>query len=253
MQNLYDELQKVEVFTLDELEKFTNNTVYKKDNINNLIKDGLVKKINDNLFCIKSANRYKIGSKLTPDAYLCFHSALECHGLNNQQFYRLYVASGDIPQSFTFEDIDYTTLPSSFDSGVVTLDSGVRTTDIERTIIDCISDISKAGGIDEIVEALDSIARNSMDFDMVLKYLDLYNSKQLYSKAGYLFESFKDSLNVPDRFLWNAEKRKSERLCFMDQAVESNYRKGLDGHRVRRWNLVVPEFMTELLKAERWV
>lgn len=253
MKDLYDELQKVEVFTLDELKKLTNNTVYEKEDINNLINDGLVKKINDNLFCIKGANRYQIGSKLSPDAYLCFHSALECHGLNNQQFYRLYVASGSLLQNFTFEDIDYTMLPSPFGAGVITMDNGVRTTDMERTIVDCISDISKAGGIDEIVEALDSIQVNVMDFDMVLKYLDLYNSKQLYSKIGYLFESFKDTLNVPDSFLWKVEKRKSERLCFIDHAVECNYRKGLDGHRVRRWNLIVPEFMTEILKAERWV
>lgn len=66
----------------------------------------------------------------------------------------------------------------------------VRITSLERTIIDCIDNIDLAGGIDEILNALEQI--KILDENKLLSVLKSYNQVLLYQKVGYILEQFKN-------------------------------------------------------------
>lgn len=65
-------------------------------------------------------------------------------------------------------------------------------TDLERTVVDCIDRIDLAGGLEELVTALNGITH--LDEQALLSYLKEYNKKFVYKKAGFLLSLLKKDL-----------------------------------------------------------
>jgi len=79
-----------------------------------------------------------------------------------------------------------------------------RVTSLEWTVIDSIADFEKIGGLEELLRCLLLIP--SLDCNKLLDALELYGRAQLYQKAGYILESWKEELSLPEPFFCGMRK-----------------------------------------------
>ncbi len=195
------------MFSFEDVVHLTGNRDTAHSKTYRLTQKGYIKSIKRNLYAAVSleskqavVNKYQIGSSITKTAYVSHHSAFEYYGLANQVFNEIYISSDGRFNDFDFEGVQYKFIRSKFNAGVVEPqnDSGVRVTDIERTVIDGIKDFEKIGGFEELLHSLAMIT--FLDTKKLEKYLDLYNLQVLYQKAGYILEHFKDSMKLPESF-----------------------------------------------------
>ena len=82
--NVYNQLAKHPVFTINEVEKLTGNLKTAYSQLDRLMKKGLVKKVRKNIYSVVNpvtgqivATRYQIACAVTGTAYISHHSAFE--------------------------------------------------------------------------------------------------------------------------------------------------------------------------------
>lgn len=245
--NVYKELIGLGVFALDDVEKLYNNRNSAVSAIRSMLKKGLATSIRKNLFVFNNietrapvCDKYKIGSSINKSAYISHHSAFEFYGLSNQVFFELTVSSNTHFRSFEFEGITYKYNDSSFENGVetYTTNRGVKVTNIERTVIDCIKDIDKSGGIEEVLQCLRLIT--FLDEEKLIEYLDCYNIQFVYQKAGFLLEYFKEQLKLSDNFIT---------YCHNKIITSKRYMGDKDGQEYNaRWRLFTPRRLFKFLE-----
>ena len=116
------------------------------------------------------ANKYLIGSSISPTAYIAYHSALEFHGLANQVYHIMYVSDSNKFRPFEFADVEYEYVFNDNPKGIDRIYYGavLRVTDKERTLVDCIDKMKYSGGIEEVLNALGSI-RNIKEHNLLEK------------------------------------------------------------------------------------
>lgn len=75
------------------------------------------------------------------------------------------------------------------------LEEGVKVASLERTIIDCIDSPSQAGGLDEVIYALENI--QFLDFDKIKEILILKNKNFYIKKLDiYLKNTILEKLKI---------------------------------------------------------
>jgi len=238
--NLYYELLQFPVFCVDDLMKYYRNIETARTALKRLLKEGLVLKIRNNMYtCISGessepvANRYQIGSAISDSAYISHHTAVEFHGAAEQVFYDVYVSSRTTFTDFEFAGYSYHYVPSKCSLGIidVTLGGGIKVTDKERTMVDCIKDMDKIAGIEETLANVATFS--SLSEEKILTYLAAYDNQFLYQKTGYILSYHKDRLKLSDHFFISCRSRigKSKRYLTKDNQT---------GHLDKTWGLVVP-------------
>jgi predicted transcriptional regulator of viral defense system len=146
-----------------------------------------------------NATKYEIACKISDSSFLCYHSALEYYGLANQVFNELVVGSITRFNQFEFEGITYFCKHTNNQFEINNLiNEKIKVTSIERTLIDCIDDIDLAGGIEEVLNALENI--KGLSENKLMSVLANYNKVILYQKVGYIFEQYNDYLNLSASF-----------------------------------------------------
>lgn len=127
---------------------------------------------------------------------------------NNTLKSTIYVSSSSKVKPFNYKGISYKPVALKHNEGVMTYNKrlGTRVTNIERTVLDCLKDIDKAGGIEEFLACLCSIS--FLDSDKLIEYLEMYNIQFLYQKAGYILEKFK--FKLPPSFYELCHERMSK-------------------------------------------
>jgi len=217
---------------------FKNRKSY-ENYIYNMVVTNKIKKIKKDLYALINpltnniyAYKYEIASSISNTSYISYHSALEYYGLANQVYSYVIVSSITRFRNFEFDGIDYN-FKSTNNSYMVNEISHIKVTSLEKTIIDCIDRIDLAGGIDELLEALDLV--EYVDEKELLKALDFYNKKILYRKAGYILSFYKDDLNLSNTFFEMCYKHvNNNKFYFLD---EEYYELEFD----KKWNLFVPK------------
>ena len=245
--DVYTELAKYPVFAIDHVKKLTDNekTAYSK--LNRLMKKGLVKKIRKNIYSVVNpatgliiATRYQIACAITNTAYISHHSAFEYYGLANQVFYEVYVSSETKFNHFGYDHVTYKYVASRMKVGVVDAKNttGVRITDLERTVIDSIRDFNKIGGFEELINCLEGV--HYLDEKKIKWYLDIYNTQGLYQKAGFLLDHYRKEIQLSKEFLEYCKSKigKSKRYL-VSEAKENSYYNS-------EWELMVPEGLFEI-------
>lgn len=245
--DVYTELAKYPVFAIDHVKKLTDNekTAYSK--LNRLMKKGLVKKIRKNIYSVVNpatglivATRYQIACAITNTAYISHHSAFEYYGLANQVFYEVYVSSETKFNHFGYDHVTFKYVASRMKVGVVDAKNttGVRITDLERTVIDSIRDLNKIGGFEELINCLESV--HYLDEKKLKRYLDIYNTQGLYQKAGFLLDHYRKEIQLSKEFLEYCKSKigKSKRYL-VSEAKENSYYNS-------EWELMVPEGLFEI-------
>ena len=188
------------------------------------------------------ADKFMIASAISKNSYISYHSALEFHGLANQVYNCVYVSDKKRFSQFEFESVEYIHNNIYLTAGVEHIKKGVdlKVTDIERTVIDCLHKLDLAGGIEEILHALDAIIL--LNEHKLLKYLAKYNVKKLYQKVGYVLSNYQRQFNLSDAFF---------KKCRQKSGVAKNYflnQENLPLELHPEWQLIAPRF--EILRKK---
>ena len=189
-------------------------------------------------------NPYLIAGKLTPDAVLSHHTALEYHGRAHclwQHF--VYSASWPVrPVKFRSSLFRGTRFPAvllrSETHHIEVLQSeeegvAIRVTSLERTLVDSLHRPALSGGWEEIWRSLESV--EFFDLDSVLTYTLLLRNATTAAKVGFFLERNQETLMVDDYHLAALRDRRPAQPHYMDPTRRQ------PGRLVREWNLVVPD------------
>ncbi len=246
--DVWIELAKRPVFTIHDVKKFVGNEKTAYTLLNRLMKRGIVKKIRKNIYSIVNfatgqlvANRYQIACAITKTAYISHHSAFEYYGLANQVFYEVYVSSETKFNHFEYDNVIYKCVVSRMSEGVAKAKNttGVRITDIERTVVDSIRDFNKIGGIEELIKCLEGI--QYLDENKLKLYLDICNIQGLYQRVGYLLSYYRKEMQISKDFIEYCKEKigKSRRYLVNEAKNDSIYNS--------EWKLMVPKRLFEII------
>lgn len=244
---VYTQLAKCPVFAIYDVNKLTNNEKTAYSQMDRLMKKGLVKKIRKNIYSVVNpatgqivATRYQVACAITNTAYISHHSAFEYYGFANQVYNEVYVSSETKFNHFDYDHVTYKYVASRMKDGVEEAKNttGVKITDLERTVIDSIKDFNKIGGFEELINCLEGI--HYLDEEKLKRYLDIYNTQGLYQKAGFLLEQYCKEMQISKGFLEYCKRKigKSKRYLVSETKENSYYNS--------EWELMVPEGLFEI-------
>lgn len=240
--NVYNQLVKYPVFTIDEVEKLTGNSKTAYSQMERLMKKDLVKKVRKNIYSAVNpvtgqimATKFQIACAISDTAYISHHSAFEYYGLTNLVFNEVYVSSESKFNHFEYDRVIYKFIASKMQEGIMKDkdSSGVRITDVERTVIDSIHDYNKTGDFLVLLNCLKEI--HYLNEAKLLRYLEVYNTQGLYQRVGYLLQHYQNEMQLSNAFINFCKDKigKSRRYLLTELEEGSAYN--------REWELMVPE------------
>ncbi len=243
----YEKLLDMGCFTRNDVFVMLGNEAAAHSLLYDYTQKGLIERVRRDLYVAISLetkqpvkNRYAIASKISEGTYITHHSAFEYYGCANQVYYEVYVSGNKHFSEFNYDGVTFKYMNPHINDGVVANQNGVCVTDIERTILDSINDFEKVGGLEELLKCIEQIP--SVKEDKLLSYLDIYNSKGLYQKTGYILEHFRIMLNLSNYFFQECLNNipNSKRYLY-----KSEYKK--DFILNKKWNLYVPNDLLTLI------
>jgi predicted transcriptional regulator of viral defense system len=186
---------------------------------------------------------FLLAGKITPDAVLAYHTALEFHGKAYSTFNRFTFLSSHqvLPlefRNFTFKRIltpQALRATGNEHSGVITAERQgvkIKVTSLERAFVDVLDRPDLCGSWEEIWRSLESI--EFFDIESVVEYARLLENATTAAKVGFFLEQHKDALLVDDKHL----KPLLDLRPRGPHYLERSRRKG-SGF-ISKWNLVVP-------------
>jgi len=191
---------------------------------------------------------FLLASRMTKDAVLAYHTALEFHGkaYSVYEHFTYLAASPSHPVTFRSHRFKGVKFPRAlilkdkafFD--VVKADRvglEIRVTGLERTFVDVLNRADLTGSWEEIWRSLESV--EFFDLDKVALYVDLLGNATTAAKVGFFLEQHRESLMVDEAHLKTFRDRRPRRPHYL----ERSRRKA--GRFVSAWNLVVPEEVYE--------
>lgn len=222
------------------IDKFENEKQY-SNWIALKLKSKTYKKVRSNLYALidPSTNdiystKFEIASKISDSSFICYHSALEYYGIANQVFGNVLVGSLTRFNNFFFNDNEFICKPVKnikFVNNIV--NEGIRVSSLEKTIIDCVDNIDLAGGIEEVLNALEQI--KYINENKLLEILKDINKVFLYQKIGFLFELYNNQLDLSNEFFNECKSHITKKINYFMQyefkETELN----------EKWNLIVPK------------
>ena len=190
---------------------------------------------------------YLVAAKMTADAVLAYHTALEFHGKAYSVYTRLQYVSTSKALPMKFQSHEFTRAPVPHSLRVkgeemfgVTNHKryGVklRVTNLERTLVDVLDRPDLTGSWEEIWRSLESI--EFFDLDQVVDYVLLLENATTAAKVGFFLEQHKETLMVEDSHLNPLRNLRPRQPHYFVR----DRRKGCK--LVKDWNLLIP---TEIL------
>lgn len=247
----YEKILSLKVFNLKDINQITGNESTSKSIIQRMLKKQYIKRVKYNLYAVCDleyknviADQYMIGSKISEDSYISYHSALDFYGVKNQVFYVVYVSNKKKFEDFEFNGYSYEFVKNNYDFGITEIRK-VRITDKERTILDCINKTDLAGGVEELILCLELIGR--LDNEKIIEYLKYYNSKKMYAKVGFILERFKVELGIEDKTIEECNKKICNTHYYFDEET-----KRIKNKYISKWNLIVPEIFLTRGETTYW-
>ena len=187
---------------------------------------------------------YLVASRLTGDAVLAYHSALELCGKAHSVFREFYFLTGCTARPFRFRGQRFRAVafPRKLIRegrerfGVETRDRAgldVAITGLERTLVDLLDRPALGGGVEEIWRSLGAV--EFFDLDAVIEYALLLGNATTIAKVGFFLESHRERLMVDDHHLACLHARRPRQPHYFAGRTLG------EGRLVAGWNLVVPE------------
>ncbi len=240
-------LQAQRIWSLDYVTQLTSNTESAKSLMASYCKRGIVASVRRNMYVACDiatstpiVDKYAIASNVNDNTFVAYHSALEFHGVAHQQTFDVLVGSSSRFRKFRFMDLTFVPCSSTIAEGITTptMNSLVRVTDLERTVVDCIDRIDLAGGWEELVNSLASVQR--IDVDKVVAYVKIYNKKVLYRKVGLMCDIFSHQWAVPQITIDSLRVASGTGVYHLTNRDEST-------HYLSTWNLYIPSQLIDFI------
>ncbi len=247
---IYEKLSKYSTFSSKDVTDITGNKHTTSSTISRLLAKKYIVRIRKDLYsCIDLtvgdviANKYQIASAVNDSSYVSNHSAFEFYGLGNQVYNIIYVASEQKFREFYFNGITYKYVKSNFSDGVHNAKyiNDVKITDIERTFVDSINNISKISGVEEMIKITESI--DYLDTTKLLNYMKKYNKKILYQKVAYFLKNYYYGEKLSDNFFAVCNIKSGNNVGYLEYGVEGKFDS--------EFNLVVAEKYTRSKELEK--
>jgi len=245
------------IFTVDELDRFLSARGSGKPNTRKSLltyyrKQGRIIPVRRGLYATvplggdpssSSVDPYLVAAKMTADAVLAYHTALEFHGKAYSVYTRLYYVSTSKSLPLTFQGHEFVRAPVPHSLrtkgkemfGVTSHKrSGVelRVTNLERTFVDVLDRPDLAGSWEEIWRSLESV--EFFDLDQVIEYVFLLENATTAAKVGFFLQQHKETLMVEDTHLSPLRNMRPRQPHYFIRSK----RKGCQW--VKDWNLLVP-------------
>ena len=187
---------------------------------------------------------FLLASRMTNDAVLAFHTALEFHGKAYSVYERFTYLTAGISRPATFRShlFKAVALPRalsqedglSFDViRAERVGMEVRVTGLERTFVDVLNRPDLSGSWEEIWRSLETV--EFFDLDKVVAYVGLLGNATTAAKVGFFLEQHRESLMVDDLHLRTFRDLKPHKPHYLERSRRKAGRFAAD------WNLLVPE------------
>jgi predicted transcriptional regulator of viral defense system len=197
-----------------------------------------------------SVDPYLIAAKLTSDAVLAYHTALEFHGKAHSVFKQQHYLSRNKSQPLVFQSNEFIRAPIPFPLKKKRLEMfgvdaysrtgvKVKVTDLERTFVDVMDRPELSGGWEEIWRSLESI--EFFDLDQVVEYVLLLNNATTAAKVGFYLEEHRESLMVEEEYLKPIRDMRPRQPHYLNRSKRMNCKW------IKNWNLLIP---TEILNKQ---
>ena len=248
MKDYLRKLHGMKLFSLKDVAALTGNESTAKSLLASGVRNGTLCRIKPNLYAVTdmaiglcAANKYEIASNISDTACVAYHSAMEYHGLGHQLFNEMSVISTSTFRSFEFEGITYIRHQPKIMEGVTVpvMNTKIKVTDLERTVIDCIDRIKYAGGLEELLNNFTSVAY--IDETKLKAYLDAYGKSSLYQKAGFLLSMYKKQWRLSADFFHHCKGHIGQSTRYLTDAADNSAYNS-------EWRLCIPENMSNLME-----
>ncbi len=191
---------------------------------------------------------YLLAAKITGDAVLAYHTALELHAKAYSVFEEFFFLSRKPPKptqlhSQLFRGVLF---PKALrdkeqeEYGVKIVDrSGldVQVTSLERTLVDVLDRPDLGGGWEEIWRCLESV--EFFDLDKVVEYVLLLNNATTAAKVGYFIDQHRQALMADNKYLDCLKRLRPKQPHYLERDGRGK------GRLVSEWNLVVPDYVID--------
>ncbi len=260
-------LSQHDVFTVEELDLFlskegTGNPNTRKALLTYYRKQGRILPVRRGLYAVvpfgsspdtSPVDLYLLASKITKDAVLGYHTALEFHGKAYSVYNRIHYLSiqRSLPVKFRSYEIRRVSVPQPliakgkemFGVSRHKRSGGeLRVSNLERTLVDVLDRPELAGSWEEIWRSLESV--EFFDIEQIVEYVLLLENATIAAKVGFFLEQHKEPLMVDDVHLQPLRKLRPRQPHYLMRGK----RKG--GRWVKEWNLMVPDEILNLSWAE---
>ncbi|MBM3746367.1 MAG: transcriptional regulator [Acidobacteria bacterium] len=194
---------------------------------------------------------FLVAGRLTPDAILAYHTALEFHGKAHSPTHEFFYLTSLAARPLEFRGQRFRAVhpPAALrskraeHSNALTADRmglSVRVTNLERTMVDVLDRPHLGGGWEEIWRSLEGV--EFFDLDAVVEYALLLENATTIAKVGFFLEQHREPLMVEDRHVGPLRQRIPRVPHYFSRADRRS------GKLVPGWNLVVPPEIVE----RRW-
>jgi predicted transcriptional regulator of viral defense system len=191
-------------------------------------------------------DRFLVASRLTGDAVIAYHSALEFHGsaYSVHEARVTYLTGRSKGGAFSWRGITYQPVqqPAAVAAkgceqlGTEEVDRRglpVRVTTLERTLVDIFDRPALGGGWEENWRSLELISY--LNIPVLLEYVRVLDNATTAAKVGLFLELHRESLGVTDEDLAQLERAAPKQPVYLERGKRES------GKLIARWNLVVPQ------------
>jgi predicted transcriptional regulator of viral defense system len=245
------------VFTVEELDRFLSAKGPRRPNTRKALltyyrKQGRIVSVRRGLYAVvppgsspesSPVDPYLVAAKMTKDAVLAYHTALEFHGKAYSVYTRLVYVSARKSTPLRFRSYEIKGVPVPYPLrakgkemfGVTSYKrSGVelRVTTLERTLVDVLDRPKLTGSWEEIWRSLESV--EFFDLDQVVEYALLLENSTTVAKVGFFLEQHKETLMVDDEHLRPLRKLRPRQPHYLARGRREGCRW------VKDWNLMIP-------------
>ncbi len=197
-----------------------------------------------------SLDPYLVASKVTDDAVVAYHAALQFFGKAYSVWKRFHYLTAMRARPFSFRDLEF--VPVQVSSALQSLPDEakgvrevrhvggrVRVTTLERTLVDVLDEPDKGGGWEELWRSLEMV--EFFDLDAVISHVRALGSAISAARVGFFLERHRESLMVEDKHLEALRELAPTQPRYLDGSRKA-------GKLVRPWNLIIPEYVL----SRRW-
>jgi predicted transcriptional regulator of viral defense system len=191
---------------------------------------------------------FLIAAKLTRDAVLSHHTALEFHGKAYSVHTHFTYSASRPSRPLTFHSHVFrgTKFPhvllraGNAHIAVLTAErsgQSLRVATLERTLVDVLDRPDLSGSWEEIWRSLESV--EFFDLDKVVEYALLLGNATTGAKVGFFLDQHRETLMVDDRHLNLLHDMRPRQPHYLNRSKRKS------GRFVSEWNLVVPREVLE--------